>query len=172
LRKEKSMPKEMKISGMAIDPFTNVPIVILRDMDEKSTVPIWIGLLEASAIATVLENIQFSRPMTHDLFKKVMETLNVVIDKIVVNDLKDNTYYATIYLTSNGVEYRIDSRPSDAIAIALRTNAKIYMEESVIEKSKRIELSKPDDMTSEEARKKWAEILENLNPEDFGKYKM
>jgi hypothetical protein len=166
------MSKEMKISGMAIDPFTNVPIVILRDMDEKSTVPIWIGLLEASAIATVLENIQFSRPMTHDLFKQVMETLNVVIDKIVVNDLKDNTYYATIYLTSGGIEYRIDSRPSDAIAIALRTNAKIYMEESVIEKSKRIELTKPDDMTSEEAKKKWAEILDNLNPEDFGKYKM
>jgi uncharacterized protein len=166
------MPKEMKIGGMAIDPFTNVPIVILRDMEEKSTVPIWIGLLEASAIATVLENIQFSRPMTHDLFKQVMEELNVVINKIVVNDLKDNTYYATIYMTSNGVEHRIDSRPSDAIAIALRTNAKIYMEESVIEKSKRIELKKPDDMTSEEAKKKWAEILENLNPEDFGKYKM
>jgi bifunctional DNase/RNase len=166
------VPKEMKISGMAIDPFTNVPIIILRDMEEKSTVPIWIGLLEASAIATVLENIQFSRPMTHDLFKQVMETLNVVIDKIVVNDLKDNTYYATIYLNANGVEYHIDSRPSDAIAIALRTNAKIYMEESVIEKSKRIELTKPDDMTSEEAKKKWAEILENLNPEDFGKYKM
>ena len=166
------MPKEMKISGMAIDPFTNVPIVILRDLDGKSTVPIWIGLLEASAIATVLENIQFSRPMTHDLFKRVMDTLNVVISKIVVNDLKDNTYYATIYLTTNGVEYEIDSRPSDAIAIALRTNAKIYMEESVIEKSKRIELTKPDDMTTEEAKKKWAEILENLNPEDFGKYKM
>ncbi len=166
------MPKEMKISGMAIDPFTNVPIVILRDMEEKSTVPIWIGLLEASAIATVLENIQFSRPMTHDLFKRVMDTLNVVIEKIVVNDLKDNTYYATIYLTSNGVQYQIDSRPSDAIAIALRTDAKIYMEESVIEKSKKIELTKPDDMTTEEAKKKWAEILENLNPEDFGKYKM
>jgi uncharacterized protein len=166
------MPKEMKISGMAIDPFTNVPIVILRDMEEKSTVPIWIGLLEASAIATVLENIQFSRPMTHDLFKEVLEKLEVVISKIIVNDLKDNTYYATIYMTSHGVEYRIDSRPSDAIAIALRTNAKIYMEEAVIEKSKRIELTKPDDMTSEEAKKKWAEILENLNPEDFGKYKM
>jgi hypothetical protein len=166
------MPKEMKISGMAIDPFTNVPIVILRDTEEKSTVPIWIGLLEASAIATVLENIQFSRPMTHDLFKRVMDTLNVVIEKIVVNDLKDNTYYATIYLTSNGVQYQIDSRPSDAIAIALRTDAKIYMEESVIEKSKKIELAKPDDMTTEEAKKKWAEILENLNPEDFGKYKM
>ena len=166
------MPKEMKISGMAIDPFTNVPIVILRDMEEKSTVPIWIGLLEASAIATVLENIQFSRPMTHDLFKEVLEKLEVVISKIIVNDLKDNTYYATIYMTSRGVEYRIDSRPSDAIAIALRTNAKIYMEEAVIEKSKRIELTKPDDMTSEEAKKKWAEILENLNPEDFGKYKM
>jgi hypothetical protein len=166
------MPKEMKISGMAIDPFTNVPIVILRDMEEKSTVPIWIGLLEASAIATVLENIQFARPMTHDLFKEMLEKLEVVISKIVVNDLKDNTYYATIYMTSRGVEHRIDSRPSDAIAIALRTNAKIYMEEDVIEKSKRIELSKPDDMTSEEAKKKWAEILENLNPEDFGKYKM
>ena len=166
------MPKEMKISGMAIDPFTNVPIVILRDMEEKSTVPIWIGLLEASAIATVLENIQFSRPMTHDLFKEVLEKLEVVISKIVVNDLKDNTYYATIYMTLRGVEHRIDSRPSDAIAIALRTNAKIYMEEAVIEKSKRIELTKPDDMTSEEAKKKWAEILENLNPEDFGKYKM
>jgi bifunctional DNase/RNase len=166
------MAKEMKISGMAIDPFTNVPIVILRDLEGKSTVPIWIGLLEASAIATVLENIQFSRPMTHDLFKRVMDTLNVVINKIVVNDLKDNTYYATIYLTTSGVEHQIDSRPSDAIAIALRTNAKIYMEESVIEKSKRIELAKPDDMTSEEAKKKWAEILESLNPEDFGKYKM
>jgi bifunctional DNase/RNase len=166
------MAKEMKISGMAIDPFTNVPIVILRDLDGKSTVPIWIGLLEASAIATVLENIQFSRPMTHDLFKRVMDTLNVVINKIVVNDLKDNTYYATIYLTTSGVEHQIDSRPSDAIAIALRTNAKIYMEESVIEKSKRIELAKPEDMTSEEAKKKWAEILESLNPEDFGKYKM
>lgn len=166
------MSKEMKISGMAIDPFTNVPIVILRDTEEKSTVPIWIGLLEASAIATVLENIQFSRPMTHDLFKEVLEKLDVVINKIVVNDLKDNTYYATIYMTAHGVEHRIDSRPSDAIAIALRTNAKIYMEEEVIEKSKRIELTKPDDMTSEEAKKKWAEILENLNPEDFGKYKM
>ena len=166
------MSKEMKVSGLAIDPFTNVPIVILRDMDEKSTVPIWIGLLEASAIATVLEDIKFARPMTHDLFVNVMENLNVKINQIVVNDLKDNTYYATIYLTRDGQKFQIDSRPSDAIAIALRTKAKIFMEESVIEKSRKIDLSKTDDIHSEEAKKKWAEILENLDPEDFGKYKM
>lgn len=166
------MPKEMKVSGLAIDPFTNVPIVILRDMDEKSTVPIWIGLLEASAIATVLEDIKFSRPMTHDLFVNVMENLNVKINQILVNDLKDNTYYAKIYLTRDGQKYQIDSRPSDAIAIALRTKAKIFMEESVIEKSRKIDLSKTDDIHSEEAKKKWAEILESLDPEDFGKYKM
>lgn len=166
------MTREMKISGLALDPFTSVPIVILKDIDEKDTVPIWIGLLEASAIATVLENIEFSRPMTHDLFKNAMDNLKVEVRKIVVNDLKDNTYYATIHLGLGDKEFEIDSRPSDAIAIALRTEAKIFMEESVIEKSKKMEIPKPEDLHSEEAKKKWAEILENLNPEDFGKYKM
>ena len=166
------MAKEMKISGLAIDPVSKVPIVILKDKDEKSTVPIWIGLLEASAIATVLEDIKFSRPMTHDLFKDVMSTLDIIVDRIVVNDLKDNTYYARIHMSSGGKDFEIDSRPSDAIAIALRTEAKIFMEESVIEKSKKIDLTSPEDIHSEEAKKKWAEILDNLDPDDFGKYKM
>jgi bifunctional DNase/RNase len=165
------MPKEMKVSGLAIDPFTSVPIIILKDLDGKDTVPIWIGLLEASAIATVLEDIKFSRPMTHDLFVNVMKNLDVTIKEIVVNDLRDNTYFATIYLTVGAKDYEIDSRPSDAIAIALRSEAKIFMEETVIEKSQKIDLSKSD-LHSEEAKKKWAEILESLDPEDFGKYKM
>lgn len=166
------MPREMKLSGLAIDPFTSVPIVILKDLEEKDTVPIWIGLLEASAIASVVEDIKFARPMTHDLFVNILKEIGATISKIVINDLKNNTYYAIIYLSIGGKEYQIDSRPSDAIAIALRHKSKIFMEESVIERSKKIELSKPDDVSSEEAKKKWAEILENLDPEDFGKYKM
>jgi bifunctional DNase/RNase len=101
-----------------------------------------------------------------------METMNIVIERIVVDDLKDNTYYATIYMVADGRNYEIDSRPSDAIAIALRTSAKIYMEESVIERSRKLDLTKPEDLHSEEAKKKWAEVLENLDPDDFGKYKM
>lgn len=166
------MAKEMEISGLAIDPLSSVPIVILKEVEGKNSVPIWIGLLEASAIATVLEEIEFSRPMTHDLLKNIMETMNIVIERIVVDDLKDNTYYATIYMIADGRNYEIDSRPSDAIAIALRTQAKIYMEESVIERSRKIDLTKPEDLHSEEAKKKWAEVLENLDPDDFGKYKM
>jgi len=166
------MAKEMEISGLAIDPLSSVPIVILKEVEGKNSVPIWIGLLEASAIATVLEEIEFSRPMTHDLLKNIMETMNIVIERIVVDDLKDNTYYATIYIVADGRNYEIDSRPSDAIAIALRTQAKIYMEESVIERSRKIDLTKPEDLHSEEAKKKWAEVLESLDPDDFGKYKM
>ncbi|MBN1882958.1 MAG: bifunctional nuclease family protein [Deltaproteobacteria bacterium] len=166
------MAKEMEISGLAIDPLSSVPIVILKEVEGKNSVPIWIGLLEASAIATVLEEIEFSRPMTHDLLKNIMETMNIVIERIVVDDLKDNTYYATIYMVADGRNYEIDSRPSDAIAIALRTQAKIYMEESVIERSRKIDLTKPEDLHSEEAKKKWAEVLEKLDPDDFGKYKM
>jgi len=166
------MAKEMEISGLAIDPLSSVPIVILKEVEGSNSVPIWIGLLEASAIATVLEEIEFSRPMTHDLLKNIMETMDIVIERIVVDDLKDNTYYATIYMIADGRNYEIDSRPSDAIAIALRTQAKIFMEESVIERSRKIDLTKPEDLHSEEAKKKWAEVLENLDPDDFGKYKM
>ncbi len=165
------MVREMKISGLTMDPQTNTPIVVLKDLKSEVSLPIWIGLLEATAIATELEQVQFSRPMTHDLIKNLMAHLGVRVEKVEVCDLKDNTFYAWIYLNVNGKQTRIDSRPSDALAIALRANAKIYVDEKVIEKSGRLETEGKAEIKDEEA-KKWTEILENLSPEDFGKYKM
>lgn len=162
---------EMKVTGLTIDPFTNMPIIILKDMEEKCALPIWIGLIEASAIATELEHIALARPMTHDLMKNILATLDASVSKVEVNDLSDNTFYARIRLVRDGKEFVIDSRPSDAIAIALRTKAKIFVARHVIEKSRKIDLSK-DTSTDEMRRRKWTEILENLSPEDFGKYKM
>lgn len=161
---------EMKVAGIVLDPYTNVPIVILRDMEEKTTVPIWIGLVEASAIAMELENITIQRPLTHDLIKNILGELKVDVVKIEVTDLKESTYFALIHLnTKNGV-VAVDSRPSDAIALALRTESPIFVSDQVIEKSKN--MPPQDSSFTEENREKWNEILENLNPEDFGKYKM
>lgn len=167
------MFREMKVAGLTVDPFTNMPIVILKDNDEKNTVPIWIGLLEASAIATQLENIELPRPMTHDLLKNILDTLKVDVVRIEVNDLKDNTFYATLYVKLDGKTYAIDSRPSDAIAIALRTDSPVYISEEVIKKSRKIDLKESSTAakTGKESEK-WAEILEHMSPEDFGKYKM
>jgi bifunctional DNase/RNase len=161
----------MIISGLAVDPVTKNPIVILKEIDGERTLPIWIGFLEATAIASELEGIQFSRPMTHDLLKNIMETVSVKIDKIEVCDLRNNTYYALIHIAYDGKAITIDARPSDALALSLRVDAPIFVEEKVIDKSKQIDLqAEPDDKTEE--GKKWQDILENLNPEDFGKYKM
>ena len=161
----------MIISGLAVDPVTKNPIVILKEIDGERTLPIWIGFLEATAIASELEGIQFSRPMTHDLLKNIMETVNIKIDKIEVCDLRNNTYYALIHISYNEKTITIDARPSDALALSLRVEAPIFVEEKVIDKSKEIDLqAEPDDKTEE--GKKWQDILENLNPEDFGKYKM
>ncbi len=166
------MLKEMKVAGITVDPFTNTPIVLLKDADEKDVLPIWIGLLEASSIATALENIETPRPMTHDLIKNILDSLGVKVLKIEVNDLKDNTYYALIHIDVNKKRMVIDSRPSDAIAIALRTNAPIFVEESVIQRSAKVDLStqKEDKAVSEGSD--WEDILENLSQDDFGKYKM
>ncbi len=165
------MFKEMKVSGIMLDPLSNVPIVILRDLEEKDSVPIWIGLVEASAIAMELENIKIARPLTHDLLKNIIGLLNVSVVKIEVTDLKDNTFYALIHLDlGNGKTAAVDSRPSDAIALALRTESPIFVAQSVIEKSKNVDTK--DAGFSEENKDKWSEILESLNPEDFGKYKM
>ncbi|HOW54356.1 MAG TPA: bifunctional nuclease family protein [Syntrophorhabdaceae bacterium] len=166
------MLKEMKVAGITVDPFTNTPIVLLKDMEEKDVLPIWIGLLEASSIATALENIETPRPMTHDLVKNILDSLNVKVLKIEVNDLKDNTYYALIHLDVNKKRMVIDSRPSDAIAIALRTSAPIFVEESVIQRSAKVDLStqKEDKVVTESSD--WEDILENLSQDDFGKYKM
>ena len=165
------MLREMVVSGLTIDPFTNSPIMILKDVESDKAVPIWIGLLEATAIASELENIKFSRPMTHDLLKNIMETMDIKITKVEVCDLRDNTYFALIYLTRGGKEITIDARPSDAIAMALRTKCPIFVAEVVIQKARRVDLSAQEAITSEDA-KKWTEILEGLDPDDFGKYKM
>jgi hypothetical protein len=162
----------MKVTGLTIDPFTNMPIIILKDLDEKSALPIWIGLIEASAIATELEKIKLARPMTHDLMKNILQVLDVRVSRVEVNDLADNTFYARIYLTADGKEHVIDSRPSDAIALALRAGAPIFVDRKVIEKSRQIDLNKEGISGEKGEKEKWAEFLENLNPEDFGKYKM
>jgi bifunctional DNase/RNase len=165
------MFRPMLISGLTLDPLTNSPIVILKEVDGDRTLPIWIGLLEATAIASELEGIKFSRPMTHDLLKTIIDRIDIEVNKIEVCDLKNNTYYALIHLNHKGKEISIDARPSDALALSLRMGAPIFVSEEVIKKSKQIDLAaEPEDKT--EQGKKWHEILEKLDPEDFGKYKM
>lgn len=161
------MFREMKVSGLTVDPYTNTPIVLLRDLDEKEVVPIWIGAFEASAIATKLEKVQLSRPMTHDLMKNLLDTLSVKVIKIEVTDLRDNTFYAIIHLDMDGTHLAIDARPSDSIALALRANAPIYVNEGVIEKSRKIDLRQ-----QKEGEEVLDELLEGLSSKDFGKYKM
>jgi len=165
---------EMKVAGITIDPFSNTPIVILKDLQGKTALPIWIGILEASAIATELGDVKPPRPMTHDLFKNILEDLKVKVVKIEVTDLKDNTFFATIYLELSNKTFTIDARPSDAIALALRTDSPIYVNDKVVEESRSVNLKKDDKLLNEATNEeqKWREILENLTPEDFGKYKM
>jgi len=159
------MLREMQVGGLTVDPLTNTPIVLLKDSDERTVVPIWIGFFEASAIATKLEKVHLSRPMTHDLIKQILDRVGVKVTKIEINDLRDNTFYALIHLDMEGVRYAIDARPSDAIALALRTDAPIYVEEEVIEKSKKIERQKKEGEELEE-------LLEGFSAKDFGKYRM
>jgi bifunctional DNase/RNase len=164
---------EMRVSGLAIDPLTNTPIVILKDMEEKMAVPIWIGLFEASAIATELEKVSFSRPMTHDLLHNILVSLDVKVTKIEINDLKDNTFFANIHFLKDGKNIMVDSRPSDAIAIALRENAPIFVDEKVVEKSRKLDLGDKKVMSLDKLKEEnLEEFLEGLSPEDFGKYKM
>jgi hypothetical protein len=165
------MLKEMKVAGITVDPFTNTPIVLLKDLDDKDVLPIWIGLLEASSIATALENIDTPRPMTHDLLKNILDNLHVKVLRIEVNDLKDNTYYAMLHLEVNKKKFTVDSRPSDAIAIAIRTGASIFVEESVIQRSAKVDLAQKGDKVVTDTAE-WEDILENLSQDDFGKYKM
>jgi hypothetical protein len=165
------MLKEMKVAGITVDPFTNTPIVLLKDLEEKDVLPIWIGLLEASSIATALENIATPRPMTHDLLKNILDNLHVKVLRIEVNDLKDNTYYALLHLEVNKKKFTVDARPSDAIAIAIRTGASIFVEESVIQRSAKVDLAQKGDKVVTDTAE-WEDILENLSQDDFGKYKM
>lgn len=161
------MEREFKIKGLIMDPLTNSPIVILQSLEKNTLLPIWVGVFEANAIALQIERIDTPRPLTHDLIKNILLQLDANVDKIVVTDLQENTFYAVIHLRMNGDRITIDSRPSDAIALALRTDAPIYVTEEVINNSRNISLEK-ENLDSEDI-KKW---LENLNPDDMGKYKM
>jgi hypothetical protein len=166
---------EMKVAGIALDPTNNAPIVVLRDLEGKFVLPIWIGIMEASAIAASLEGIRYSRPMTHDLFKSVMETLGVKVEKIEVVDIRDNVFFALITLEYNGNKVTVDARPSDAIAIALRLNCAIFVADHVVKDAIRVETSKETGgkviVGFEQDKEKLKEILEKMNPEDFGKFK-
>jgi bifunctional DNase/RNase len=166
-----NMFKQMKVSGLVMDPQTNTPILILKDVRGEASLPIWIGILEATSIATELEKIQLPRPMTHDLIKNCFDFLNVKVERIEVCDLRDNTYYALIYLRANDQVRSIDARPSDAVAIALRTDAPIYVKEEVLSKSQDLAPA-AQPVFSKEDKDKLENILENLDPEAFGKYKM
>ncbi|MEJ2642585.1 MAG: bifunctional nuclease family protein [Desulfosarcinaceae bacterium] len=165
------MRQKVSIAGLTIDPASNTPIILLKTDEGEETVPIWIGLLEATAIAAALQNINFERPMTHDLFKNFVQTMEMEVVKIEICDLKDNTFYALIYFASDSRVFSMDARPSDAIAIALRFDAPIYVDSTVIEKA-RVNEPKAEVLDKSSAGKKWAEYLNDLSPEDFGKYKM
>jgi hypothetical protein len=157
----------MSIKGLMMDPITNMPIVILHDPEGHRVLPIWVGVFEANAIALQIENVATPRPMTHDLLRNVLQELRAEVDKIVVTDLRENTFFALIHLHVGPAPLVIDARPSDAIALALRTQAPIFVEDSVLEHARSVEAipAKADD----ERLSQW---LESLDPDDLGKYKM
>jgi uncharacterized protein len=161
---------EFKIKGLMMDPLTNSPIVVLQDTTSETLLPIWVGIFEANAIALQIEKVDTPRPMTHDLIKGMLNNLDARVSKIVVTELRDNTFYALIFLEVAGKTITVDSRPSDAIALALRTDSPIFVTDEVITKSANTSATAPsaDRSTPEEIRQ-W---LENLNPDDLGKYKM
>ena len=161
------MEVEMKIRGLMMDPVTNVPIVILKDSGSDTVLPIWVGVYEANAIALEIEKVAPPRPMTHDLLKNVLLGLNVRVQRVVVNELRDDTFFALIWVERDGQMMSIDSRPSDALALALRVDCPIFVEEQVLKNSK-VSSAISERSTSEELRK-W---LENLSDEDLGRYKM
>ncbi len=158
---------EMKIRGLMMDPVTNMPIVVLKDVNGNAILPIWVGIYEANAIALEIEKVATPRPMTHDLIKILLLGMNTSMRKVVVSDLKDDTFYAVIWLEKEGRLMSVDSRPSDALALALRLDCPIYVDDSVL-KSSKVVSSMSDRVNNEELRR-W---LENLNDEDLGRYKM
>ena len=161
------MEVEMKIRGLMMDPVTNMPIVVLKDVNGTSILPIWVGIYEANAIALEIEKMPTPRPMTHDLIRNLLFGLETGVKKVVVNDLKDDTFYAIIWLERNGQMISVDSRPSDALAIALRLDCPIFVDESVLKTSKSV--AAVAEVGNNEELRKW---LENLNDEDLGRYKM
>ncbi|HVT57397.1 MAG TPA: bifunctional nuclease family protein [Thermoanaerobaculia bacterium] len=157
----------VEIKGLMLDPSSNVPIVILRDVENQLFLPIWIGISEAQAIASRIEGLEPPRPMTHDLLRSAVERLGGTVLKIVISDLKENTFFAVIHVQQGGETLLLDSRPSDAIALALRTSAPIFVLQSVLDQAQAVDLASK--ATDQEKLKKW---LEEISPEDLGKWTM
>jgi bifunctional DNase/RNase len=166
---------QMSVGGLTLDPVTKTPIVILKDTENKLNLPIWIGLLEATAMATEIEGIKMARPMTHDLLKTILGEVGGLVESVEITELKENTYYAAVNISLSGRQVMIDSRPSDAIALALRTKSPIYVAKAVLEASSVLQQNDdgkeaPLENISNVSQEKWAEILEKMGPSDF-KYK-
>ena len=166
---------QMSVGGLTLDPVTKTPIVILKDTENKLNLPIWIGLLEATAMATEIEGIKMARPMTHDLLRNILGEVGCAVESVEITELKENTYSATVHLSLGGRQVMIDSRPSDAIAIALRTKSPIYVAKAVLEASSVLQQGEEGkegavENVSNVSKEKWSEILEKMAPEDF-KYK-
>ena len=162
------MAIQMKIKGLMIDPVSKMPIIILKNPDGKTVLPIWVGIFEANAIAMQLEEVISPRPMTHDLLKNIIVGLRAEVDQVVITDLKDNTFFASIHLLRDGERYKIDARPSDAMALALRTEAPIQVESQVIDKSEGGGGESEASGHAERLRK-W---LETVDPDELGQYEM
>lgn len=165
------MMQEAKIAGLAMDPDLNTPIIIIKTLDYGQAIPIWIGMLEAASITSAFKEVKFDRPMTHDLFKNFSDKINITVTKVDICDIKNNTYIARMYFKSDNSSFDMDARPSDAIALALRFKAPIYVDDRVIRMFKLIEDSYEVLDKSEEGIK-WADYLKNLSPGNFGKYKI
>jgi uncharacterized protein len=161
------MEVEMKIRGLMMDPVTNMPIVILKDVNGNTVLPIWVGIYEANAIALEIEKVSTPRPMTHDLIKTLLLGLETQVRKVVVSELRDDTFYALIWLEKDGELITVDSRPSDALALALRLDCPIFVDDGVLKSSKMA--STMSDRVNNDELRKW---LEGLNDEDLGRYKM
>lgn len=164
---------EMKVGGVALDPNSKSPVVFLKDLEGQYILPIWIGILEAASIAAVLEGVEASRPMTHDLMKMLLEELGGRVPRIDIDSLENNVYHAKIHIElSEGRKRLLDSRPSDAIALALRVGADLFAEESVLRQSSVVEVKTMNPADKEQNETAWSDLLENLDPSAFGKYKM
>lgn len=158
---------QMEIKNLMIDPINEMPIIVLIDSEKKRVLPIWVGFFEANAIALKIEGVPTPRPMTHDLIKNLFEALGAVLKRVEINKLESNTYFANLFLEVDGSELVIDARPSDAIAVALRTESPVFVDEKVLEAASGFEIT--NDPDQREKLKKW---LENLDVDSFGKYKM
>lgn len=164
---EPNQELRVEIKGLMLDPSSNIPIVILRDTESQLFLPIWIGVFEANAIALRIEGVEPPRPMTHDLLRLVLEKLGATVEKIVISDLRESTFFALIHLLQKGEPVTVDARPSDAIALALRTEAPIYVLRSVLDKAQAADLTA--DSSDEDKLKKW---LEEISPDELGKWTM